>query len=131
MVNKQALLLDSHVFIWSLEQVDKIGQETLTLLQSGVEVYISKATLWELAIKYKADKFPYDTNYLYEGMKLSGYSLLDIEVEHLQMYASIELPHKDPFDLMLVAQAETENFTFVTADIKLLESSYDVQNAKY
>jgi PIN domain nuclease of toxin-antitoxin system len=129
MVSRQALLLDSHVFIWSLEQVDKIGQATLSLLQSGVEVYVSKATLWELAIKYKVDRFPYDTNYLLEGIKLSGYLLLDIDADHLQKYASIELSHKDPFDLMLIAQAETEKFKFITADKKVLESAYDTQDA--
>lgn len=129
MSSKQSLLLDSHIFIWALEQVDKLGQTTLALMQSGVEVYVSKATLWELAIKYKAKKFPYDTNYLLEGIKLSGYSLLDIDVDHLQKYTSVELLHGDPFDLMLVAQAETENFIFVSADNKLLESTYDIQNA--
>ena len=131
MASKQALLLDSHVFIWALEQVDKIGQTTLSLMQSGVEVYVSKATLWELAIKHKANKFPYDTNYLSEGLKLSGFSLLDIEVEHLQNYTSIELSHKDPFDLLLVSQAETENLKFVTADNKIMELSYDIQDARH
>lgn len=129
MASKQPLLLDSHVFVWALEQVDKIGQATLSLIQSGIEVYVSKVTLWELAIKYKSEKFPYDTNYLLEGIKQSGLSILDIDVDHLQKYTSVKLAHKDPFDLMLVAQAETEKFRFVTADNKILESSYDIQDA--
>lgn len=129
MASKQALLLDSHVFIWSLEQIEKLGRATQSLMQSGVEVYVSKATLWELAIKHKAEKFPYDTDYLLEGIQLSGYLLLGIEIDHLQRYMSIELPHKDPFDLLLVAQAETEKLTFVTADDRVLKSAYDIQNA--
>ncbi|HEX4774357.1 MAG TPA: type II toxin-antitoxin system VapC family toxin [Candidatus Saccharimonadales bacterium] len=126
---RQSLLLDSHVFIWSLEQTKKIGQETQKLLQSGVSVYISKASLWELAIKYKAKKFPYDTKYLLEGIKLSGFSVLDIETDHLQAYPTTQLLYKDPFDLLLVTQAYVEGYMFITADGKILESSYTVQDA--
>ena len=127
--NKQSLLLDSHVFIWSLEQIEKLGQETQQLLRSGASVYISKASLWELAIKYKARKFPYDTDYLLEGIKLSGFSLLDIDIEHLQMFPTTQLPNKDPFDLLLVTQSHVEQYMFVTADGKILSSSYTVQDA--
>ena len=126
---RQPLLLDSHVFIWSLEQTEKLGPETQKLLQSGVNVYISKASLWELAIKYKAKKFPYDTNYLLEGVKLSGLSLLDIDTEHLQAYPTIQLFNKDPFDLLLVAQANVEQYLFITADNMILGSSYATQDA--
>lgn len=126
---KQPLLLDTHVFIWSLEQIEKLGQETQQLLQSGVSVYVSKASLWELAIKYKAKKFPYDTDYLLEGLKSSGFSLLDIDTEHLQMYPTVQLTHQDPFDLLLVAQAHVEQYLFITADAKIVSSSYAVHNA--
>ena len=126
---RQALLLDSHVFIWSLEQTEKIGPQTQKLLRSAIAVYVSKATLWELAIKYKAKKFPYDTNYLLEGINLSGFSVLDIDVDHLQAYPTTRLPSKDPFDLLLVTQAYVEQYIFVTADSKIIESSYNVQDA--
>src|SRR5476649_1934420 len=121
---RQSLLLDSHVFVWSLEQTEKIGKETQKLLQSGVSVYISKASFWELAIKYKAKKFPYDTNYLLEGLKLSGFTVLDIDTDHLQAYPTIQLFNKDPFDLLLLTQAYVEQYMFITADGKILESSY-------
>jgi PIN domain nuclease of toxin-antitoxin system len=126
---RQPLLLDSHVFIWSLEQTEKLGQGTKQLLQSGVSVYISKASLWELAIKYKAKKFPYDTNYLLEGIKSSGFSVLDIDIDHLQTYPIIQLPNKDPFDLLLVAQAYIEQYMFITADGNILGTSYTVHDA--
>jgi PIN domain nuclease of toxin-antitoxin system len=126
---KQSLLLDSHVFIWSLEQTEKLGQKTQQLLQSGVSVYISKATLWELAIKYKTKKFPYDTNYLLEGIKLSGFLVLDIGTDHLQAYPTVQLPSKDPFDLLLVTQAYVEQYMFITADSNILNSSYTVHDA--
>lgn len=126
---RQPLLLDSHVFIWSLEQTEKIGQETQKLLQSGVSVYVSKVSLWELAIKYKAKKFPYDTNYLLEGAKLSGFSVLDVDTDHLQAYPATQLLNKDPFDLLLITQAKVEGYMFITADGKILKSSYPVQDA--
>jgi PIN domain nuclease of toxin-antitoxin system len=128
---KQSVLLDSHVFVWSLEQVEKLGQQTQLLIQSGVTVYVSKVTFWELAIKYKAKKFPYDTTYLLEGLKQSGFSLLDIDLSHLQAYPKIRLPkNKDPFDTLLTAQADVERCLFVTADSKILDSSYNAYDAK-
>lgn len=129
MPNKPQLLLDSHVFVWALEQVHKIGPLTLALIQSGQEVFVSKASLWELAIKYKAQKFPYDTNYLLEGIHLSGFTVLDIQSEHLQTYSSVRLPHKDPFDSLLIAQAQAEQLLFVTADDQILQSAYNLQDA--
>ena len=127
--SKKSLLLDTHVFIWSLEQVEKLGQETQQLLRSAAYVYVSKASLWELAIKYNAEKFPYDTDYLLEGIKLSGFSLLDIDTEHLQMYSTTKLPNNDPFDLLLVTQSHVEQCIFITADSKILGSAYAMQDA--
>jgi PIN domain nuclease of toxin-antitoxin system len=127
---KQSLLLDSHVFIWSLEQTEKLGQKAQQLLLSGARVYVSKASLWELAIKYKAKKFPYNTNYLLEGIKSSGFLLLDIDIEHFQAYPTVQLPNADPFDLLLVTQAHLEQYIFITADSKILKSSYNIHDAK-
>jgi PIN domain nuclease of toxin-antitoxin system len=127
--NKQPLLLDSHVFIWALEQVEKLGEGTRQLLESGGRVYVSKVTLWELAIKYKAEKFPYNTSSLLEGLESSGFSLLDIAASHLEAYSSVRLPHKDPFDSLLIAQAITDRCMFITADRKLLDSAYAVHDA--
>jgi PIN domain nuclease of toxin-antitoxin system len=94
-------------------------------------VYVSKATLWELAIKYKAKKFPYDTNYLLEGLNQSGFSLLDIVSNHLQAYPATRLhKNKDPFDMLLITQADVEQCVFITADNKILDSSYNVHDAK-
>jgi PIN domain nuclease of toxin-antitoxin system len=128
---KQPLLLDSHIFIWALEQVEKLGQITQQLIQSGATVYVSKTSLWELAIKHKAKKLPYDTNYLLGGLTKSGFSLLDIDTSHLQAYPGIEVnDNKDPFDLLLIAQSVIEQCIFITANGKILESSYKVQDAK-
>lgn len=129
--NNQRLLLDSHVFMWALEGVEKLGPKTQALIQSGIEVYVSKVSLWELAIKYRMKKFPYATNYLIDGIKLSGLSLLDIETEHLQTYSLIKFPHKDPFDLLLISQSISENLTFITADKILLRSSFEFTDASF
>ncbi|MGH7237695.1 MAG: type II toxin-antitoxin system VapC family toxin, partial [Candidatus Saccharimonadales bacterium] len=72
----------------------------------------------------------YDTVYLLEGIKASGFLLLDIYTEHLQAYASVRLPHKDPFDSLLVAQSEVENCIFLTADANILGSNYTTHDAR-
>lgn len=57
------------------------------------------------------------------------FSLPDIDTDHLQAYSTIRLHNKNSFDLLLVTQAYVEQFLFVTADSKILESSYKVQDA--
>lgn len=91
---------------------------------------MSKATLWELAIKHKTKKFPHNTAYLLEGMQLAGFSLLDIDTEHLKAYDGVRLKHKNPFDVLLLAQASAEDYVFVSADAQLIGAAANVYDAR-
>jgi PIN domain nuclease of toxin-antitoxin system len=124
------ILLDSHVLLWALEQTQKLGPKTKAMLGSVQTMYVSKATLWELAIKHKNGKLPYDTTTLLAGIEGSGFTVLDIAGEHIEMYATITLPHNDPFDTMLVAQAEHEGCALLTADASILGTDYKLLDAR-
>ena len=116
----RVLLLDTHVFLWSLKKPQKIGPETVDIMYSASKIYVSVVSLWELAIKYKAGKFSYSTEELIKGLTDSGFELLSFGAEHLRSYNSVLLPHSDPFDALLVSQSESESALFITADKQIL-----------
>jgi PIN domain nuclease of toxin-antitoxin system len=115
-----SLLLDSHVFVWALEQTQKIGRRATEQITGASTVYVSVISLWELEIKHKAGKFPYTTAKLVEGLEQSGFTLLALAPEHIEAYGRVHLAHNDPFDTLLVAQSEAAGCQFVTADKQIL-----------
>jgi len=87
------------------------------------ELICSAASIWEISIKAKKGKITLPTTWL--GMIISsGISLMNITPEHAFTTAAIDLPHSDPFDRLLVAQAMSEQLRLLTADQTLLNSAY-------
>jgi PIN domain nuclease of toxin-antitoxin system len=76
---------------------------------------VSAATIWEVAIKQAAGKLPEPTG-LPERIRDSGFAALSISFEHAIAAGRLPLIHRDPFDRMLVAQAQCEDLTLVTRD---------------
>jgi PIN domain nuclease of toxin-antitoxin system len=78
----------------------------------------SSASLWEVVIKRRLgrDDFKVDARLLRRGLLDNGYSELPIGSEHVVAIENLPLIHKDPFDRIMVAQAQVEGITFITAD---------------
>jgi len=116
-------LLDTHVWLWSLVAPQRIPAETRSLLTDPkTELYLSAASSWEIAIKYRLGKLPLpEPPALFIPPRLVRDGILSLAVEHLHAQAVADLPdyHKDPFDRLLLAQAAIENMTLITADVKL------------
>ena len=120
-----ALLLDTHVFVWLAYKPEVLGKSTL--LQAGnssMGLYVSVASLLELAFKHGSGKFDYTTAELLGAAHSLNAIILPIEPYHLEQYGGIGLSHKDPFDRLLIAQAQCENLPLLTADQALLDSPY-------
>lgn len=124
------VLLDSHVFLWLLFAPENLGKETRTALNSVDQAWLSTVSLWELTLKHAKGRLPHPPGELTEGVAAIGISELGIQHRHLVELPRIELPHNDPFDAMLTAQAHTEGLTLMTADGHLLASRYDTWNAR-
>ena len=119
------LLLDTHAFLWWLNDDERLGSGARQASESGENlVYVSAATTWEIALKRAAGRLeaPGDVA---EWIEQSAFSDLPIEVAHA--VASAELPqhHKDPFDRLLVAQARAEGLTLVAHEADI--ARYDVE----
>ncbi|MGB4777567.1 type II toxin-antitoxin system VapC family toxin [Microbacterium sp.] len=124
------LLIDSHVFLWMLFAPERLGARAVDAIDRADAVSLSVASLWELALKHAKGELPHAPGELAEGVDELSLNELPIRRRHLSMLNEIELPHGDPFDGMLVAQARVDSLTLVTADRPLLASPYATLDAR-
>ena len=110
------ILLDTHVYLWWLQdstKLSKIGREKII---SATEVYVSSATIWEVAIKSSIGKLNIDADTLVAEIKSNGFFELNITPVHAAKIIQLPEIHRDPFDRILIAQATSEPLRFLTAD---------------
>jgi len=117
------LLLDTHVVIWWLTDDPSLSDDIKSSLDHEPDVYVSSATVWEVAIKQSIGKLTEPTD-LPERIRDSGFRELPITSEHAIVAGRLPLIHRDPFDRMLVAQARCGDLTLVTRDPEI--HKYDV-----
>ena len=109
------LLLDTHAVIWFLEGSDRMRPEARAAIESAEQVYVSSATIWEMAIKVARGRLEAPADFPDRLLDL-GMLQLALEWEHARVAGGLPLHHRDPFDRMLVAQAIVERLTIVTRD---------------
>lgn len=117
------LLLDSHVALWWLDGADDLGPESTALIESADEVRFSAVTPWELGIKRALGKLDFPDD-LVAALEAAGFEALPITAAHADLAPRLPGHHRDPFDRMLVAQAQLEALRLVSADASL--APYDV-----
>lgn len=117
-------LVDTHVLIWALDGSKQLPQRHEEVLRSDAHVFVSMATLWEIAIKKALGKLTAPDD-IPGKMHLAGFRLLDISVHHIAALEALPFHHRDPFDRLLVAQAQVEGMTLMTEDREL--SAYGVE----
>lgn len=114
------LLLDTHALIWFAEGDPKLSATAREILENEANsVFYSVACIWEMAIKISLRKLTMSrtlTGAFEHLLEQSGLILLPIEYRHAARVASLPFHHRDPFDRLLVAQAELEQFSLVSHD---------------
>lgn len=117
------VLVDSHIFLWILNNPELIGQKSLAILkENNTELLVSTVSIWELGLKYKKQKQPYSIGEMLKGLRELNAELLILNELHLIKFESIVLDNKDPFDMLLIAQSEVEHSVFMTVDQHILQS---------
>ena len=127
------LLLDTQAFLWLTSAPTRFSEETRGILADADNfLFLSAASSWEIAIKYATGKLPLPIEpNQYVLSRMLRHSVLGLAIEHRHALRVATLPtlHRDPFDRMLVAQAELEDMPLVTADRHLGEYGIPVVHA--
>jgi PIN domain nuclease of toxin-antitoxin system len=117
-------LLDTHTLLWSVGDTERLSPAAFDVISAGaVPAYVSSASVWEIAIKRAAGKLKAPEGLL-EKVAAARFKALGINFEHAIIAGALPLHHRDPFDRMLVAQAQSEGLTIVTNDPRI--AAYDV-----
>ncbi len=108
------LLLDTHALLWALIAPDRLSRRTAEAIEAhDTDVFVSIVSPWEMAIaKARGRMDPPDD--LEKQLIEKRFTLLPVTLRHTQMIESLPHHHRDPFDRMLVAQAQVEGLTIVT-----------------
>jgi PIN domain nuclease of toxin-antitoxin system len=122
-------LVDTHCWLWLQTTPERLPPAVLSLLEdSANDLFLSAASSWEIAIKYALGKLPLPESpdrYVPRRMTASGSRGLAVEHAHSLRVAELPMHHRDPFDRLLIAQAQIEKLTVVTVDPQF--RAYDVQ----
>ena len=113
------ILLDTHVLLWAAGMPDRLPPDARALIEDAAnDLYFSAASLWEVAIKrgLGRDDFRVDPRLLRRALLENGHAELAITGAHAVAVDLLPPIHGDPFDRLLVAQAQIEAMTLLTAD---------------
>ena len=119
------LLLDTHVLLWWLADDRRLKTpERRAIADRDALVYVSAVTVWEIAIKKSLGRLEVDTEVLEREMEAGAMIELPIKWRHAKGTAALPRHHDDPFDRLLVAQAQGEGLVLVSYDVSF--RAYDV-----
>lgn len=114
-----SVLLDTHVLLWFQSLDKRLSRQVRERIETADEDFcISHATFWEIAIKSSIGKLTLDRDLTttYRLIHEAGFLVLPLREEHFLAASSLPLHHRDPFDRMLIAQAQHEGMHLITAD---------------
>jgi PIN domain nuclease of toxin-antitoxin system len=114
------LLLDTHSFLWFISGSPRLSVPARQAIEDPDNIsYLSSASLWEMAIKVSLGKLslaqPFET-LIPQQLALNGIEILDITIAHTALVAQLPFHHRDPFDRLLLAQAQVERMPIIGND---------------
>ena len=113
------LLLDTHIFYWSFYDPDHLSAKALSTIMAAEAVFVSSASIWEMAIKVRLGKMTGDPRELAEHISAAGFRELPVFARHAHVVAGLPMHHTDPFDRLLIVQAMSEPLHLLTTDTQL------------
>ena len=113
-------LLDTHALIWFIEGDNQLSDHARQLIENEAnELFISVASLWEMAIKVSIGKLnlvqPFETLFPSQ-LEANSIEILGVSVDHLKEVSGLPFHHRDPFDRLMIAQAKVEGFPIISVD---------------
>jgi PIN domain nuclease of toxin-antitoxin system len=124
------VLLDTHIFIWYSISPEHLSAKALSVIENADTLFISVASIWEMQIKVALKKLDLGQSLpllIGDECRKNDFRILSITQDHIYRLEHLPPLHKDPFDRMLIAQAQHEDLTLVTTDGNI--PKYAVQTA--
>ena len=121
------LLLDTHAFLWAMADAGLSESAAAAFLDIENDLYLSAASYWEICIKISIGKLVLSTGWedrIERFLKLNRINWLPIARTHSQGIIHLPMIHRDPFDRLLIAQAQCEGMTILTRDEHIRQ--YDI-----
>jgi PIN domain nuclease of toxin-antitoxin system len=123
------VLVDTHVWLWMLVSPERLSAEGRTLVESGsTELLLSAASAWEIAIKHALGKLTLPEppeDYVPRLLRQTRTDPLPVQHAHALRVGALPFHHRDPFDRLIIAQAQLEDLPILTADPRF--AAYDVE----
>ena len=114
------LLLDTHAFLWFTARDAKLSFRARRLIEDPANtLFLSVASLWEMAIKHSHGKLPLSEPFeplMHRQLTQHGILMLNITITHTAAVATMSWHHRDPFDRLIIAQAQVEQMPIVSRD---------------
>ena len=118
------LLLDTHLLVWAMGEPERLDPALVRLLEDPMNTPVfSVASLWELVIKRGLDRpnFQLEPSLLRQALLEAGWRELPVEAHHVLAVGQLPSLHRDPFDRLLLAQAQADGLLLITADQQLAQ----------
>lgn len=110
------ILLDTRVFLWSVMGSGKLGKPVRDLIEAADEVWVSAASIWEVAFKLALGRVDADVDEVARSIEASGFRELPLDARHAAAVSRLPAYHADPYDRLLIAQAMTVPLRLLTVD---------------
>ena len=121
------LLIDTHVFLWLMGEPGRLSRKALEACQDrGNELYLSVVSVWEIEIKRQLGKMRLESplsTILQQQQEKNDLQILPVKLEHVLALSDLPRHHSDPFDRLLIAQAQVEEAYLVSSDPVLAKYS--------
>ena len=120
-------ILDTHILLWYIFDSTKLSQSTQRIiLDRSFRKFISISTMWEISIKNRIGKLPLPEGVsgVFSEIEKSGFGIIGINRQCIEIYNTLPLLHRDPFDGIIIATAIWENMIIITSDENI--QKYDV-----
>lgn len=117
------VLLDTHVFLWMQTDPDRLGDAREVLADQATELFLSAASAWEITIKHTLGRLPLPeppATYVPSRRRGVDAAALAVDIEDALVVGELPALHRDPFDRMLLAQAQRHELTLATHDAAVL-----------
>jgi len=120
-------IIDTHVLLWAMFEPKKLSKLSQNILiNRDMRKFISMSSMWEAAVKNRIGKLPLPMGIseVFNRAEHINIGLINISRQHIEIFNTLPLLHRDPFDGIIIATAMLEKMTIITADENI--QKYDI-----